>query len=99
VSYTGKFDVNDKKTRTDLKLVSMVAIATVAILTIGSTSTTNVHAQVDCSSNPDDPSCQGSGGSTSSPPNHTLYKIIVAGGAIILGHPELSPLGQIICEP
>ncbi|MGB7956596.1 MAG: hypothetical protein WCF23_21695 [Candidatus Nitrosopolaris sp.] len=57
---------NQKKTiRTDQKFsVSMVVIATVAILTIGSTSTTNVHAQVDCSANPDDPSCQGSSGST-----------------------------------
>ena len=58
--------------------------------------TTNLHAQVDCSANPADSSCQGS---TSSPPNDTLCKIIVAGGAIISGHPELSPLGQIICEP
>ena len=40
----------------------MVVIATVAILTIGSTSTTNVRAQVDCSANPDNPSCQGSSG-------------------------------------
>ncbi|MDQ6864375.1 MAG: hypothetical protein M3044_11180 [Thermoproteota archaeon] len=37
--------------------------------------TTNLHAQVDCSANPDDPSCQGSGGSTSTPPNDTLCKL------------------------
>jgi hypothetical protein len=38
VSYTHKFDVNNKTIRTDLKFsVSLVAIATVAILTIGST--------------------------------------------------------------
>lgn len=37
--------------------------------------------------------------SGSSSSDHTLCKIIVAGGAIILGHPELSPLGQVICEP
>jgi len=38
VNYTHKFDVNNKTTRTDLKFaVNIVAIATVAILTIGST--------------------------------------------------------------
>lgn len=37
MNYSHKFDVNNKTTRTDLKfLVNMVAIATVAILTIGS---------------------------------------------------------------
>ena len=39
-------------------------MAIIAILAIGSTATTNVHAQVDCSANPDDPSCQGSSDST-----------------------------------
>ena len=57
-----KDNVNDKPIRTDLKF--SVGMAIIAILAIGSTATTNVHAQVDCSANPDDPSCQGSGGST-----------------------------------
>jgi hypothetical protein len=37
VNYTNKFDVKKKTTRIDPKLVSMVVIATVAIITIGST--------------------------------------------------------------
>ncbi len=28
-----------------------------------------------------------------------VCKIIVAGGAILIDHPELSSLGQVICEP
>jgi hypothetical protein len=63
-----KNNVNKKTIRTDLKfsVSGMAIIATVAILAIGLTATTNVHAQVDCSANPDDPSCQGSGSSTDS---------------------------------
>jgi hypothetical protein len=98
MNHTQKIHVN-KTTTTDHKFpVGLVLIATTAILTIGLTYTTDAHAQVDCSTNPDDPSCQGigQGGSSS---NHIICKIIVAGGAIILGHPELSPLGQVICEP
>jgi hypothetical protein len=93
---------NQNKTiRTDLKFsVSMVVIASVAILAIGSTSTTNAHAQVDCSANPDDPSCQGSSGSTdnrgsssstdnsgsSSGGSNTGCKILAfAGGALLTG--------------
>jgi hypothetical protein len=50
-----------------------------------------VNAQTDNSDNGDD------SGSSSS--DHTVCKIIVARGAILLGHPELSSLGQVICEP
>jgi hypothetical protein len=61
-----KNNVNNKTIRTDLKfsVSGMAIIATLAILAIGSTATTNVHAQIDCSANPDDPSCQGNSGST-----------------------------------
>jgi hypothetical protein len=50
-----------------------------------------VKAQTDNSDNGDN--------SDSSSSDHTVCKIIVAGGAILLGHPELSSLGQVICEP
>ena len=49
------------------------------------------NAQTDNSDNGDN--------SGSSPSDHTACKIIVAGGALLLGHPELSSLGQVICEP
>jgi hypothetical protein len=95
---------NQNKTiRTDQKFsVSMVLIATVTILTIGSTATTNVHAQVDCSANPDDPSCQGSSGSTGpqqpSPGSSLMCKIFVGGVLIMIGQPQLAPIGaQIVC--
>ena len=98
MNHTQKIHVN-KTTTTDQKFsVGLVLIATSAILTIGLTYVTNAHAQLDCSANPDDTSCQdsGQGGGSS---NHLICKIIVAGGAIIIGHQELSSLGQIICEP
>jgi hypothetical protein len=98
MNHTQKIHVNKTTTTAQKFSFGLVLITTAAILTIGLAYTTNAHAQVDCNANPDDPSCQDSsqGGSSS---NHIICKIIVAGGAIILGHPELSPLGQVICEP
>ncbi len=92
----------------------MVIFATVAILAIGSTSTTKVHAQVDCSANPDDPSCQSSSDNNNNNPsssndqqqqqqpqqgsgNHALCVIILGGIPVVLGHPELSPVGIAAC--
>lgn len=50
-----------------------------------------VNAQTDNSDGGDN-----SGSSSSDP---TVCKIIVAGGAILLGQPELSSIGRVICEP
>ena len=50
-----------------------------------------VNAQTDNS--------DGGDNSGSSSSNHIICKIIVPGGALLLGHPEVSSLGQIICEP
>ena len=98
MNHIQKIHVNKTTTTAQKFSVGLVLIATTAILTIGLAYATNVRAQVDCNANPDDPSCQdsGQGGGSS---NHIICKIIVAGGAIIISHPELSSLGQVICEP
>jgi hypothetical protein len=69
---------------TTAAILSLIALAPFLQLQIA-------KAQTDNSDNGDN--------SESSSSDHTVCKIIAAGGAILLGHPELSSLGQVICEP
>ena len=76
---------------TQRKHAILIAAAILPLIALAPFLQLQVNAQTDDSDNGDN--------SDSSSSDHTACKIIVAGGAILLGHPELSSLGQVICEP